>query len=405
LPTDSRVPIFMGFFVQDSWKVKPNLTLTLGLRREYFGPLSEKNGNLSTLELGNSQQNALTGLCFRKGGNLYNAQAANFGPQIVFAWSPNSVFHHDVASRLVIRGGFGSGYTGEGEAITLNGSSNPPFLSFAGTLTGPQILYQAASTIHWFNCYPANPNTLTAFNGNNVPVSGAPIGGTGFPANFPTPYSGPRYIDVDATISKSFGLRLQSLQQSQRESDADGRHHHGSVLWLGEAGLGLSHHRVAGALQLLTLSGGVSDGASAHAQKKAANEPPFTSTRWQFFFYTISRALLFIFPPSLRAPDLSASPAFRHFIRRAAAVGCTVSEAFSEFRLAGQAGCRRPAIPINWITRPPFTSRLSRSVRNGPKVGGRSARWSMTATITLPPLEPSSACLFWPRRMARRTPC
>ncbi len=113
---DTRANLF-GFFVQDSWKVKPNFTLTLGLRWEYFGPLSEKNGNLSTLELGNSTANAPTGLCFRKGGDLYNAQAANFGLQIGFAWSPNSTFNHDVGSQLVIRGGFGIGYTGEEEAI------------------------------------------------------------------------------------------------------------------------------------------------------------------------------------------------------------------------------------------------------------------------------------------------
>ena len=185
---DTRANLY-GFFIQDTYKFKPNLTLTMGLRYDYFGPLSEKNGNLSTLELGNTASTALTGLYFRKGGNLYNATAGNFGPQLGFAWSPNSVFHHDVGSRLVIRGGFGIGYTGEEEAITLNGSSNPPFLSFAPTLTGSQILYQAASTIHCFGCYPANPNTTTTFNANNIPVSGAPISGTGFPAYFPTPYT------------------------------------------------------------------------------------------------------------------------------------------------------------------------------------------------------------------------
>lgn len=184
---DTRANIW-SLFVQDSYKVKPNFTLTLGLRYDYFGPLSEKNGNLSTLELGQQASNALTGLYFRKGGNLYNADKADFGPQVGFAWSPNSFLKHELRNRLVIRGGFGIGYTGEEEAITLNGSSNPPFLSFAGTLNGSQILYQPASSIHCFNCYPSNPYTLTAFDGNNIPVSGAPIGGTGFPSTFRTPY-------------------------------------------------------------------------------------------------------------------------------------------------------------------------------------------------------------------------
>ena len=38
---DTRANIY-GFFIQDSYKVKPNLTLTLGLRYDYFGPISER---------------------------------------------------------------------------------------------------------------------------------------------------------------------------------------------------------------------------------------------------------------------------------------------------------------------------------------------------------------------------
>jgi hypothetical protein len=185
---DTRANI-LGFFIQDTYKFKPNLTFTVGLRYDNFGPLSEKNGNLSTLELGSTATTALTGMYFRKGGNLYNASNGDFGPQLGFAWSPGGIRGHSFNNKLVIRGGFGLGYTGEEEAITLNGSSNPPFLSFAPTLTGAQILYQPASSLHCFDCYPSNPYTLTTFSSNNIPVSGAPISGTGFPAYFPTPYT------------------------------------------------------------------------------------------------------------------------------------------------------------------------------------------------------------------------
>jgi len=38
---DSRETLY-GFFIQDNYKLKPSLTITAGLRYEYFGPISEK---------------------------------------------------------------------------------------------------------------------------------------------------------------------------------------------------------------------------------------------------------------------------------------------------------------------------------------------------------------------------
>ena len=86
---DERENIW-GFFVQDDVKVRPNLTLNLGLRWSYFGPLSSKEGNMFVATPG-AGANYLTGLTVRK-GNSWNAQKDNFGPQIGFAWSP-TLFH------------------------------------------------------------------------------------------------------------------------------------------------------------------------------------------------------------------------------------------------------------------------------------------------------------------------
>src|SRR3984893_8235228 len=177
-----------ALFLQDDWKLKPNLTVNLGMRWEYFGPIHEKFGNLDVAIPGPAP-NPLTGAFVRVGGNLYNASYHNFGPQIGFAWSPSSfpLLHQDFHNHLVIRGGFGIGYSRGEQAILLNGRSNPPQVA-GDNLFGSNILYAASSDPHNFNGFPSNPNTIVAFNPNtNLPASGAPVSLTGFDTNFPTP--------------------------------------------------------------------------------------------------------------------------------------------------------------------------------------------------------------------------
>jgi carboxypeptidase family protein len=193
VPTDFRKDTrqtLLAFFVQDSYKVRANLTLTLGLRWERFGSISEKNDNLSSVVLGPGND-ALTGMSLRLGGTLYEVNKTDFGPQIGSTWSPARF-----DDRLVLRGGFGIGYNGLDQAISLNGRSNAPFLSAAGNLTGSQIVYGVNSfppDVHSFSGYASNPATIASFDPNtNLPAPGpnfALIAVTGFPAEWPTTYS------------------------------------------------------------------------------------------------------------------------------------------------------------------------------------------------------------------------
>ncbi|HVJ09053.1 MAG TPA: TonB-dependent receptor [Acidisarcina sp.] len=172
------------FFVQDDWKVKPNLTVNLGLRWEYFGGLTEKKGNLSNLRLG-SGSSILSGIAFKLGGNQVDAPKGNFGPQIGFAWSPGSL-----NNKLVVRGGFGMGYTGLEAAILTNTRFNPPFITSSGLLTGSQIVYGTASNLYQLGALPANPNLITTFDSSNLPTaSGVSLNVTGIPRNLPTTYN------------------------------------------------------------------------------------------------------------------------------------------------------------------------------------------------------------------------
>jgi hypothetical protein len=176
-------------FGQDDYKLKPNLTVNFGLRWEYFGPFHEKNGNLATTVLG-PPPNQLSALKVRLGGNLYNADHHNFGPQIGFAWSPHAFLGHEFGSRLVIRGGFGIGYNRLEDAIPLNALFNPSPLFASFTLFGSNIVYAAPTNPHQFGPYPANPNAKLTFNSaTNLPASGAPITLSALPANLNSPYT------------------------------------------------------------------------------------------------------------------------------------------------------------------------------------------------------------------------
>lgn len=158
-----------AFFVQDDFRVRSNLTLNLGLRWEYFGPLHEKDGNLGVVNLG-SGANTLTDLTVKDHRDAYQVSHRNFGPQIGFAWSPNGIFGHDFNNKFVLRGGFGIGFTRPQPAITLDGRFNIPITTFFSNLRGSQMLYAPAADVRDVFSFPANPAAVTTFD----PTTGLP---------------------------------------------------------------------------------------------------------------------------------------------------------------------------------------------------------------------------------------
>ncbi len=176
-----------GFFVQDDFKILPNLTINLGLRWSYFGALSAKQNNLDVFRFGTGT-NPLDGMNIRVGGNLYEPQKSNWGPQVGFAWLPKQ---ND--GKLVIRGGFGMNYNQNEIAITANVIGNPPNAVNANFIcpypytnnpscAGTGILYETAGDAHSIFGYAPNPNAITTFGNDNLPLSGSPIQVTGFDA-------------------------------------------------------------------------------------------------------------------------------------------------------------------------------------------------------------------------------
>src|SRR5215471_3241036 len=163
----------VGLFFQDNWKVKPNLTLTAGLRWEYFGPISEKNGKLATVVFGTGS-NYFTDMRVRTGGTQFDASTNNFGPQLGFAWTPRSFRGHDFGGLTVVRGGFGMAYNGISQSNTLDVRFNPPFVQNSLTFSGPDILYidSFPADVNNPNGYAANPAGIVTFGPNNLPTTG-----------------------------------------------------------------------------------------------------------------------------------------------------------------------------------------------------------------------------------------
>jgi hypothetical protein len=176
---DNRVNLW-GFFIQDDFKIRANLTINAGLRWSYFGSFYAKQSDLDVLQ----GLNNLATLNVRVGGNLYTPQKTNFGPQLGFAWQPLKS-----EGKMVIRGGFGISYNQNEIAITANASGNPPtavqanFCCSTPTSNATGILYQTATNLTSIFGYTPNPAAITHFGSNNLPTNGQAIQVTGFEAN------------------------------------------------------------------------------------------------------------------------------------------------------------------------------------------------------------------------------
>jgi hypothetical protein len=171
---------YYGLFAQDDWKIRPNLTVNMGLRWEYFSPLRSKNDHISNLILG--PNDGLIGASLQVGGDLYESDWNNFAPQFGFAWTPGRF-----DDRVVVRGGFGVGYNRLPGSRTLESRFNPPY--FAGfTLTGANILYATADNLLGFD-YPSNPAaTLTFDPVTGLPTTGPPVNVNATVQNLDNPY-------------------------------------------------------------------------------------------------------------------------------------------------------------------------------------------------------------------------
>jgi outer membrane receptor protein involved in Fe transport len=119
------------FFVQDSYRIAPRLTLNFGLRYERFGAPqntgAEKDA-LVTLGPGGSFSAELASATLVRPAsgneNIYGADNLDFAPRVGFSWDP---FGH---ARTVLRGGYGTFYDSPFDNLWQNVRNNSVALPF-----------------------------------------------------------------------------------------------------------------------------------------------------------------------------------------------------------------------------------------------------------------------------------
>jgi hypothetical protein len=201
-----RTPYY-GVFLQDDWKVRPNLTVNVGLRWEYFGPPDEVHGTLSNLYFGSE---GLANSTVQLTGQFYRPDYTNFAPRVGFAWSPISKNHN-----FVVRGGFGIFYDRIPETLFGNATENPPYFASLGIccgnasspFVGGQILYGLGSS-NLPTSYPINPLLASGINPATGGLNTGSVQIYGAPQYMPTPMVYVYSLDLEYKLPWKMALEL-----------------------------------------------------------------------------------------------------------------------------------------------------------------------------------------------------
>ncbi len=148
-----------NFYVQDSWKVTPRLTLSLGVRWEYYGVQHNANPALdSNFYLGSGAtlfeqvRNGTVQIANQSPvGALWAQDRNNWAPRVGLAYD---VFGNGLMS---LRGGYGIAYERNFGNVTFNVIQNPPNYAVISVISGTDVA----------------PGNLPIYTNNLGPLAGA----------------------------------------------------------------------------------------------------------------------------------------------------------------------------------------------------------------------------------------
>lgn len=217
----------MGFFAQDAWRVRPNLTANLGLRWEAQFPVTSLNNNLTNPTLdglygvsgpGNIfKPGTLTGSAtqffqFKEGDSAYNTDKSNFAPSLGVAWSPD--WKDGILKRVfggggqtVVRGGFSMAFNRDGINTligTVSGNTGGSITVNRNIATGNlgtlPLLFRDTARLG----APAFPDTPT------YPLTGAITNAANtYDPNLKTPYIMSWTFGLQREITKDMAIEVR----------------------------------------------------------------------------------------------------------------------------------------------------------------------------------------------------
>jgi hypothetical protein len=212
---------YLGLYAQDSWRLRPNLTLNYGLRWDRIEPWYEKYNQLAVLEPGRQSvvfPTAPAGILFPTDPGVPRTLAPpgnkDFAPRIGLVYSPTSSPDSFLGKILggpgqtSLRAGFGTFYTAI-EALTIGVlAANAPYGTTYTSPTPPLFAtpFLSASTGHGSQYFPvqlAPLNSSASHPDPNInwsqyePISGLPA----YPTTNRIPYTEEYMFSVERQLS------------------------------------------------------------------------------------------------------------------------------------------------------------------------------------------------------------
>ena len=239
--------LYVGTFVQDNWKVAPNLTANLGLRWDYFPPFSEDDGRQGNFVMVNGNDASGTyyipqktcnaprnpgfdtllasdqiAIVCQPGLTVNRTRKTNFAPRLGIAYR--------IVPMLVMRAAYGISY-GAVDSVGYGGTLGTNY-PFQYTLNGPSTTALVPSLL-------PNGQTTTVENlfaavniqdPTQIPVASVGLGLTGKEYKYFTPYVESMNFTIQYQFSRSDAFSVGYVGTSGRHLDSLGQHNVPAVM-------------------------------------------------------------------------------------------------------------------------------------------------------------------------------